>query len=804
MATGPKVLYEFGPFRVDPEKQVLLRDNQPVAITSKTFETLLILVRHSREVVSKDELMSELWPDAFVEEANLSQNIFMLRKALGDTPEDRRYIVTLPGKGYRFVAEVREVTEGAEDVIIASRSRSQMVVEQTDTALCETLPTLWARAQPRFRWKYMVAIGAVVVLLALGTVFFLHRRQPVLGEKDSVLIADFANTTGDPVFDGTLRQGLAVQLEQSPFLSLVSDERIQRTLELMGQPPDAQLTLKLAREVCERIASAAVVEGSIASMGSQYVLGLRAIDCSTGSILADEQRQAATKEDVLNVLSQMARELRSRVGESLTTVEKHDTPLEDATTSSLEALKAYSTARRVKFLPAGYASAVPLLKHAVEIDPNFAMAYAFLGRTYGDIGEFALSAENTSKAYQLRNLTSERERFFIDATYHRQVTGNLEKGHQALELWAVTYPRDRDAHGLLSGFTSQGAGKYQEAIEEGNEAIGLDPDFVPGYANVASAYIYLSRPTEAEKILQRASERKLEIPDYIMLRYYIAYLKGDKVGMEREAALGEAHPGAQDWMLHAESLILARSGQLQRASEMSHRAIDLAQQAGQRERAAVFETGVAVWEAVCGNLPAAKQKATEALELSKGREVEYGTAFALAVAGDSSQAETLANDLEKRFPEDTSVRFSYLPTLRALLALNHGEPSHAIEVLQTVVPYELAVPGIDYYFFFGGLYPAYVRGEAYLAAHQGAEAAAEFQKILDHPGIVLSDPIGALAHLGVARANALQAKRLPGADADAARLRALAAYKDFLTLWKDADPDAPILKQAKAEHAKLQ
>jgi eukaryotic-like serine/threonine-protein kinase len=511
-------------------------------------------------------------------------------------------------------------------------------------------------------------------------------------------------------------------------------------------------------------------------------------------MLAEEQKQAARKEDVLRVLSQMARELRSRVGESLATVAKYDTPLEEATTSSLEALKAYSTAWKVKFLPAGYASAVPLLNHAIEIDPNFAMAYAFLGRTYGDIGEYALSAENTSKAHELRNHTSEREKFFIDATYHRQVTGNLEKAHQTLELWAETYPRDRGAHGLLSGFASQGAGKYQEAIEEGKKAISLDPDFVPAYANVASAYIYLGQPEEAEKVLQQASQRKLEIPDYILLRYYIAFLKGDKAGMEREAALGDAHPGAKDWMLHAESLNLARSGQLQQANEMSRRAVDSARQAGQRERAAVFETGVAVREAFFGNLTAARQKAKEAIDLSNGRDVEYGAAFALAVAGDSSRAQTLANDLENRFPEDTSVRFSYLPTLRALLALNRGELSHAIELLQTADPYDLAVPSIGYYFFFGGLYPAYVRGEAYLAAHQGSEAAAEFQKILDHPGIVLSDPIGALAHLGLARAYDLQG--------DTAKAKA--AYQDFLTLWKDADPDIPIYQQAKAEYAKMQ
>ena len=555
------------------------------------------------------------------------------------------------------------------------------------------------------------------------------------------MIADFTNMTSDPVFDGALRQGLAVQLEQSPFLSLVSDERIQRTLGLMGQPPDAQLTPMVAREVCERIASAAVVEGSIASLGSQYVLGLRAIDCGTGSVLADEQGQAARKEDVLNVLSQMASKLRSRVGESLATVEKHDTPLEDATTSSLEALKAYSTARKVKFLPAGYASAVPLLKHAIEIDPNFAMAYAFLGRTYGDIGEFALSAENTNKAYQLRNHTSERERFFIDVTYHRQVTGNLEKAHQTLELWAETYPRDTGAHGLLSGFTSQGSGKYQEAIEEGKKAIGLDPDFVPGVCQCRQR-LSLSRPASRKR-----SKCFSKLPN-ANWKFQTTYSSAITSRFLR--ATRRAWNVRRPWERH----ILGRKTGCCTPSPSPRRVPGSSSGPGEC-RAAPW-----IWpsrqasgkgrlslkpELPCGKrssgtCPLRGEKASEALELSKGRDAEYGAAFALALANDSSRSQALANDLENRFPEDTSVQFSYLPTLRALFALNRGEPSHAIELLQIAAPYELAVPGIDYYFFFGGLYPAYVRGEAYLAAHQGAEAAAEFQKILDHPGIVLSDP----------------------------------------------------------------
>ena len=794
MVTGPKVLYQFGPFWVDPDKQILLRDNEPVAVTPKVFETLLILVRHSREVVSKDELMKALWPDAFVEEANLSQNIFMLRKALGDTPEDRRYIVTLPGRGYRFAAEVRTVTPDGEDLVIESRSRSQMVIEQTDSAPSEILHTLPTSLHRKADWKYLLPIGAVFGLLILGTVFFLRRRQPIaLGEKDFVLIADFTNTTGDPVFDETLRQGMAVQLEQSPFLSLVSEERIQRTLRLMGQPADARLTPEVARGICERTASAVVLEGSIASLGSQYVLGLSARSCHTGSVIDQEQTQAAKKEDVLNALSQMASKFRIRAGESLATVEKHNTPLAEATTPSLEALKAFSTGWK-RALSTDESAAVPFFERAVEIDPQFAMAHAVLGLMYGATGESALSAESTSKAYQLRDHTSDKEKFFITASYQGRVTGNLEKAQQTCEAWAQAYPLEVHPHGYLAGFIYPIFGRYEKGVAEAQEAIGLDPDFAVGYLNQGYNFVYLGRLGEAENALRRASERKLEIPYFMVLRHDIAFLKGDKAGMEREVGLAQGKSGAEDWISYHEAFVLAYTGQLQAARRTSRRAADLARQEAHRERAALFETGAALREAFFGNLPAARQRALAALALSRDREVEYGAAFALALSGDSSQSQTLAKDLEVRFPEDTSVRFSYLPGLRALLVLKHGEPAKAIELLQAAVPYELGAPFSSFHGFFGALYPVYVRGEAYLAAHQSAQAAGEFQKILDHRGIVISDPIGALAHLGLARAYAL--------SGDTANARS--KYQGFLTLWKDADPDIPILKQAKSEYAKLQ
>jgi len=793
MAVSSKVLYEFGPFRVDPDKQVLLREGELIPVTPKTFETLLILVRHGREVVSKDDLMKELWPDSFVEESNLSQNIFMLRKALGDTPEDKRYIVTLPGKGYRFAAEVHTVTQEGEDVVIASRTRSEMVVEQPEVAPAVPLLALPAQEVRRVRWGFLAAAGLGVALLIGGTIWLLRpRAATVLAEKDWILLAGFTNTTGDPLFNDTLRQGLAVQLEQSPFLRLVSEDRIQQTLALMGQPRDAPLTPALAREVCERTNSAAVLEGSITNLGSQYVLGLRAKSCRTGDTLADEQAQAAQKEDVLKALGGMAANVRSRLGESLATVKQHNVPLEMATTSSLEALQAYSNGLRVLF-STGDAAALPLFQRAVAIDSNFAMAYAFMGRIYGDLGEAALSAESTSKAYALRKRISDQERFWITTAYDTQVTENLEKAQQTCEVWAQTYPGEVTPHTFLAGIIYPVFGKYQQAVVQAGTAIDLDPNY--GIASYILAWRYqdLNRFEDARKTL-RDGEGRLNLPHLLLGRYNLAFATGDEAEMDKVVALSRENAAADEWVSDPRSFVLAYSGHVQEARTIKQHAIDLAQLGGHRETAALYKTGEAVWEAFYGNASLAKQLAEAALTLSNNRGVEYGAALAFALSGDSARAQKLADDLEWRFPEDTSVRFSYLPVLRARLALNHGNPEKAIELLTVAVPNELGSPRIDLHANFGALYPVYTRGEAFLAAHKGAEAAAEFQKIIDHRGIVGSDTIGALARLQLGRADAMQG--------DLAEARA--AYEDFLTLWKDADPDVRILKQAKAEYAKLQ
>jgi len=645
------------------------------------------------------------------------------------------------------------------------------------------------------RWKVIVpATGAVLALLGVGG-YFLADRPTTLTDKDTIVLADFDNKTGDPVFDDTLRQGLFVELQQSPFLSLISDRQVQQTLGLMGQPREVRLTPDIAQQICERTASAAVLEGSIASVGSQYVLGLRAKNCHTGDLLDQQQAVAARREDVLNSLSQIARTFRTRVGESLATVEEHSTPLAEATTPSLEALKAYSTGMKVN-LTRGNAAAIPFYRRAVEIDPKFAMAYASLGLSYSAAGESVLSAESTTKAWQLRDRVSDREKFFIDFSYDRQVTGNLEKAYQTLESWLQTYPRgvEPSPRGLLGGLSTHGTGRFERVIEAATERLADDPGSIFGYSNLASAYFFLDRFEEAESVLDRASERGLEAGSQLLVRYSIAVLKGDRGQMDRIVALAKRTRGAEHPMANLEALALARSGRLTLARQSSSRAIDLARQAGEREVAASYQAARAVWEAVCGNTAEGKRNATAALALSNARDVQYAAGLALALSGDSSRSRTLADDLEKRFPEDTFARFTYVPVLRALSALERGKPLDSVEQLLVALRYELAVNGLNFgHFYLGGLHSGHVRGKALLAAHRYAEAAAEFQKILEHRGIVGADPIGALAHLQLGRAFVLSG------DTNKAK----PAYQEFLALWKDADPDVPILRQAKAEYGKL-
>jgi eukaryotic-like serine/threonine-protein kinase len=714
---------------------------------------------------------------------------------LGKSPQPvRERNPTLPAELERIIGKLLE-----KDRALRYQSAAELRgdLERLQAGLSPVVKS--GKSNPLLKYgalKY--GIGAAALLLAAGGFFLWQQRGRArqLTDKDTIVLADFDNKTGDPVFDDTLRQGLSVELQQSPFLTLISDQQVQQTLALMGRPKDARLTPEIAQQICERTASAAVLEGSIASLGSQYVLGLRAKNCNTGNILDQEQVQAPRQEEVLNSLSQIASKFRTRVGESLATVEKHSTPLATATTSSLEALKAYSAGMKV-VVSSGNVAAIPFFRRAVEIDPKFAMAYAQLGIEYSGVGESLLSAESTTKAWQLRDRVSDRERFFIDFTYDRQVTGNLEKAYQTLELWYQTYPRGENpnAQGFLGGLATHGTGRYERAIEMSQKRIAAEPDEVFGYSSLASSYLFLDRFDEAESTLQHASDRKVETPDFLVLRYALAFLKGDQEQMDQAVRLAKGKRRAEHLMAHEEALTLAHSGRLDAAGRSSTRAVDLALQAGDRETAASYQAARAVWEAAYGNAAEGKRSAMAALELSKGRDVQYAAGLALAFSGDSSRSQPLADDLEKRFPEDTFAKFTYVPVLRALAALERGKPADSVERLQIALPYELAVNGLNFnHFYLGGLHSAYVRGEALVAVHKHAEAEAEFRKILDHRGIVGADPIGALAHLQLGRTFALAGDKA----------KAKAAYQDFLTLWKDADPDIPILAQARKENAALQ
>jgi tetratricopeptide (TPR) repeat protein len=639
-------------------------------------------------------------------------------------------------------------------------------------------------------WRILIPTSAVaLVVLVFG--FFYHRlaHAAPLTDKDTIVLADFTNSTGDPVFDGTLRQGLAVQLEQSPFLSLISDERIQQTLRMMGKPDGAHLTPEIARDVCQRTESAAVLDGSIASLGSEYVLGLKAVNCGTGDTLVEDQVRATGKEHVLTAMDKAAAELRGRLGESLGTVRRFNTPLEQATTPSLEALQAYSLGREKVEKEGDSAKAALLFQHAIALDSSFAMAYASLATRYSYLGESASAIETMRKAYDLRGRASEREKFYIESHYNRIVTGDLEKVRQQGEVWAQTYPRDVDAWGTLK-FVDLMIGKYDKFLDESREIVRLDPD-IYDYSGLAFAYVNLNRFDEARSVMELARTKNLDLQYQNDVLYILAFYQNDVVGMAKQVASAAGRSGAEEVLLLFDADTSAYYGRLRKSRETSDKAVASAKQSKEEETAAAYEGDAALREAVFGNQEDARERSSAALALFQGRDARFEAALALAFGGDILKAQTLADDLAKRFPQNTVVQFNYVPTVRAQLALNRKDPSKAVEILEAVTPYELGQSEDDNITL--SLYPVYVRGEAYLAQHRGSEAAAEFQKILNHSGVVFNEPIAPLARLGLARACALQG--------DLSKSRA--AYHDFFTLWKDADADIPILKEAKAEYAKL-
>jgi len=643
-----------------------------------------------------------------------------------------------------------------------------------------------------FSWKSAAAgVGLVVVLAGVAGWIYSERHARALTQKDTVVLLGFTNKTGEPIFDDTLRQGLASQLQQSPFLSLVSEQRVQQTMRLMGQAGDSKLTPSMAGDLCQRTGSKAYLSGSISRMGSQYVIGVSAVNCQTGDNLAEEQVTADGKENVLKELGSASTQLRKKLGESLKTVQELDTPIEQATTPSLEALQSYSLGRKTMVGMGDYTAAVPLFENSVHLDPNFAMAYAMLGTAYHNLGEKILSAKSTKKAYELRGRVSEWERFYIESHYHHFVTGDLEKARKAYEVWEQIYPREEVAT-INLGVIHQSLGEYDKSLEEFRDALRLGPAESLNFGNLTLAYIHLHRLNEARAAAEEALKKNLDSADLRLYLYELAFLKGDEEGMAKQVAWSSGKPGLENAMLNMEANSAAYWGKLAAARVFSSQAIASAERAGEKEMAAGCEAGAALREALYGNAAAAKEHAVRTLTRSNGRDAQFAAALALALIGDTKRGHTIAEDLEERFPEDTIVRFNYLPTLRAQVALDARDgATHAIEALAPAAPYELGVSGNSTYWT--NAYPVYVRGQAFLAARRGPEAAAEFEKILEWEGVLVNEPIVALAHLGLARSFVLTSETK----------QSRAAYEAFFALWKDADPSIPLLLSARAEYAKL-
>jgi DNA-binding winged helix-turn-helix (wHTH) protein/tetratricopeptide (TPR) repeat protein len=770
-------IVRFGSFEVDLQEGKLTKAGIRIRLQGQPLQILVLLLQSPGQLVTREEIRQELWScDTFVEfDDALNTAVRKLRAALNDSADNPRFLETVLRRGYRFVAPVVWMPEAAAVAPIESGVRRH--------------------------YYFYYWLAAALIVAGGATLGYRHFRRPSfeITSKDTIVLADFANTTGDPVFDDTLKTALDVSLRQSPFLNVLSDSEVAKTLQQMTLASGTKLTPEVARELCQRAGSKAYLAGAIGSLASEYVLGLKAVNCQNGDRLAVEQVTAVSKEKVLDALGEAASKMRGELGESLATVQKFDVPLEQATTSSLEALKAYSLGRKAG--EKNSAAALPYDQRAIEIDPNFAMGYLELGIDYWSLGELGRASEYFNKAFQLREHASEREKLVIKANYYHGVTGELDKAARTFQEEIEIYPRE-DAAYVDFGVVYAAQGQYEKAAEITRQAAQLAPDAVSAYENLANYALALQRFDDAPQIIHKAQARNGD--DYLLHNalYALAFLGADPAAMTEQQSWFAGRPEYANVGLAIASDTEAYRGHLAKARELTKRAVESAVRADSKENGAVYLANAALQQAAYGDAADARQKAAEALKLAASPGAESEAALAFAMAGDTARAESLAQDLGKRFPLDTQMQSLWLPAIQAQVALYRKNPASTLLPSQAVPPIELSQ--IPFVMNISCLYHVYIRGEAYLAAGQGSPAAAEFQKILDHSGIVWNCWTGALAHLGVARANALETSTAQGAEADAARVRALAAYKDFLTLWKDADPDIPILKQAKVEYAKLQ
>jgi serine/threonine protein kinase/tetratricopeptide (TPR) repeat protein len=644
-----------------------------------------------------------------------------------------------------------------------------------------------ARRGSAFSWK--IATLVLLAVIVAGGFYWRSHRAPKLNEHDTLVLADFDNTTGDPVFDDTLKQAISVQLGQSPFLNILSDARIRGTLKLMAKPPGTKLTPDVARDLCQRAGAKAYVSGAIGSLGSQYVIGLDAVNCTTGDLLAQEQVTAENKEHVLKALGEAATKLREKLGESLSTVEKFDTPLDQATTPSLEALKALSEG--IKALQAqGSLAAIPFFNRAAELDPNFAAAYVALGISYSNLREPGLASQNLQKAYDLRDKVSERERFRISGTYYLLATGELDKAIQTYEMWAKTYPRNGEPYGNL-GVDYSYLGQYEKAVAASLEDLRINPGSAAAFINLVGLYAALNRLEDAKTKYKEALEHKVANPILYGNRYGVAFLESDDSEMKRQVATASGRPG-EDILLSFASDTEAFYGRLNGARELSRRAAESARRNGSTETAAAWQMDAALREAEFNDIARSRQDIASALAAAPTRDVSILAALALARIGDADRAKHMADDLAERFPLNTVINHYWLPAIYASIEIRRGNPAKALDILQTAEPYELGTP-LPQFEVGGSLYPVYIRGSAYLSLKKGKEAAAEFRKFLDQRGVAVNCPLAALARLQLGRAYALSGDSI----------KARGSYQEFFALWKDAESDIPVLREAKAEYRQI-
>ena len=691
---------------------------------------------------------------------------------------DSGFVVTVPDSG----------GQGATS---APRSGAALAAPASPPSnVAEVAPVPDAR---KGAWFKAGAAAAMLMIAFAAAVLLDHgsHRSRQLTATDTIVLADFSNSTGDPVFDDSLKEALAAKLQESPFLSILPERTVRETLSMMGHSPDERVIADVAQEICQRAGSKAVIAGSIANLGNEYVIGLKAEDCTDGTSMAVKQETAEKRAEVLDALDRAATSLRKDLGESLRSIQKFDTPLAQATTPSLEALKAYSLgvkALRVR----GETLSIPFFQHAIELDPNFALAYASLGVAWGNLRESDLAKENYQKAFDLRSRVSVREDYAILAYYYNDVIGDLEKSNQTYQLYAQAYPRLWQPHNSLGGNYAS-LGQWEKALSETLEANRLGPEIGTPYAVLVEFYCRLNRLGEAKATYERALARRLDVPDLHAYRYAVAFLEHDVDAMQRQAGWFEGKPGVEDIIMSYQSDTEAFSGHLEKAQELSRRATDSAQRAGEKETAAKRDLNAAFRLAEFGDLPQGHRQALDALTIATARNARIMAAFAFARTGDTDRAQTMADELQKQNPSNTKMNYYWLPVIRAAIQISRREPAKAVQILETAAPYELSLAG-PLPELGALLYPVYLRGQADLMLREGAAAATEFQKFIEHRSLVINSPLAVLARLNLARAYAMQ-----GDTGDAKR-----RYEEFLAIWKDADPDIPVLKQAKAEYAKLQ